>query len=398
MNPELTRISGDRIRQAREIAGLTQEKLAERAGVDQSRVARWERDLLVPSDEQLQKIALATKFPVSFFRRPIGPEFPFGSLMNRARKSLLSEDRDRLRQLGRLTYELATELSNRFAPIAVHIPQTDSEEPRASAQLTRNAFGLSPDTPFTSIVNRLERNGVFVFAVPDEIDEHDAYSLWTDSDPRKPVIVLSAGKPGDRLRWNVAHELGHLVMHRSFEGSHVEREEKADLFASELLLPAVAMRVELQPPLTLTKFAELKSKWGVSIQALINCAWQLGIISDRQRKYFFMQLSSMGWRKDEPVAIPLERPRLLRKMAESVAAGPLNYSRVAQMVSAPVKLVQDILEQHSTREQLKGIANRTTEERPKVSRSSPADVLDFPLPKNGATGDKLSIGRIKRQG
>src|SRR5688572_19816492 len=161
MNPEPTRVNGDRIRQAREIAGLTQVELAKRADVDQSTVARWERDLLAPSDEQLQKISLATKFPVSFFRRPTGPEFPFGSLMNRARKSLLSEDRDRLRQLGRLMFELATTLAEQFAPIAIHVPTASAADPRKAAQLTRNAFGLSPDTPLTSIINRLERNGVF---------------------------------------------------------------------------------------------------------------------------------------------------------------------------------------------------------------------------------------------
>ncbi len=380
MSPETTRVSGDRIRQAREIAGLTQAALAKLAEVDQSTVARWERDLLAASEDQLQRISLATKFPVAFFRRSSGPEFPFGSLMNRARKSLLSEDRDRLRQLGRLTFELASTLADQFAPVAIHIPQASADDPRKAAELTRNAFGLSPDTPLTSIINRLERNGVFVFAVPDEIDEHDAYSLWADTVPRKPVIVVSAGKPGDRLRWNVAHELGHLVMHRSFDGSHVEREDQANLFASELLLPSAVMRVELQPPFTLTKFAELKSKWGVSIQALVNCAWQLDILSDRQRKYFFMQLSSMGWRKDEPVAIPLERPRLLRKMAEATVGAPMDYARVAKSIGAPVKLIREILEQHSTREQLRGVTNTTNEDRPSRASAARGAVVDFAPP------------------
>lgn len=383
MSLQTTRVSGDRIRQAREIAGLTQAELAERARVDQSTVARWERDLVEVSDEQLQRVALATSFPMAFFRRPSGPEFPFGSLMNRARKSLHSDDRDRLRQVGRLTFELASELADHFAPIPIHVPTASPEDPRKAAQITRNAFGLSPDTPLTSIVNRLERNGVFVFAVPDEIDEHDAYSLWADTVPRKPVIVVSAGKPGDRLRWNVAHELGHLVMHRTFDGSHVEREHEANTYASELLLPSAAMRVELRPPFTITRFAELKAKWGVSIQAIVNCAWQLEIITDRQRKYFFTQLSSMGWRKDEPVAIPLERPRLLRKMAEATFGVPIDYSRVAGLVSAPARLAQEILEQHSTREQLRGITVAEPEERPVTPQPGPADVLDFSLRKQG---------------
>ena len=377
-----TRISGDRIRQAREIQGITQSELAAAVEVDQSTVARWERGLLSPSDEQIASIAFATKFPIAFFRRDSGPEFPFGSLMNRARKSLLSQDRDRLRQVGRLTFELASSLAEKFAPIQIHIPQADPGDPRKAAQLTRNAFGLSPDTPLTNIINRLERSGIFVFGIPDEIDEHDAYSLWADTEPRKPVIIVSAGKPGDRLRFNVAHELGHLVMHRNLDGTLAEREDQADLFASELLLPEQAMRVELGPPLTLTRFAEVKAKWGVSIQATINCAWQLEIITDRQRKYLFMQLSSLGWRKDEPVAIPLERPRLLRKMAESVYGVPVDYAKLSQLVGAPVRLVQQIVEQHSTREQLRGVAaNPAADVRTPTRKPSSGDVVDFQLAK-----------------
>jgi Zn-dependent peptidase ImmA (M78 family)/transcriptional regulator with XRE-family HTH domain len=374
---QTTRVNGDRIRQAREISGLTQRQLADAIGVDQSTVGRWERDLVSTPEEQLQSIAFATGFPIAFFRRGAGPEFPFGSLMNRARKSLTSSDRDRLRQVGRLTFELASVLGDRFAAISVHVPEADAGDPRKAAQVTRNAFGLSPDTPFTSIVNRLERNGVFVFAIPDEIDEHDAYSLWADTNPRKPVIIVSAGKPGDRLRWNVAHELGHLVMHRTLDGSLAEREEQADLYASELLLPEAPMREELQPPLTLTRFAQVKAKWGVSIQAAVNCAWQLGIITDTQRRYMFMQISSRGWRKNEPVAIPLERPRLLRKMAEAIYGVPVDYARLAQAVGAPVRLVEEIVEQHSTREQLRGVSP-APETRPE-QRKSPADVVDFSL-------------------
>lgn len=376
---QTTKPSGDRVRQAREIRGLTQEQLAEATRVPQSTVTRWERDLLTPSDEQVQAIALATGFPVSFFRRGNGPEFPFGSLMNRARTSLRSQDRDRLRQLGRLTFELATVMAERFNSLPVHVPEASASDPRKAAQVTRNAFGLSPDTPLTSIVNRLERNGVFVFAVPDAIDEHDAYSLWADTEPRKPVIIVSAGKPGDRLRWNVAHELGHLVMHRTMDGTLREREDQANLYASELLLPEAAITQELRAPITLTKLADLKAKWGVSIQALINAAYRMEIITDRQRKYLFVQLSTLGWRKDEPVAIPLERPRLLRKMAEAVFGVPVDYAKVAQLVGAPVRLVEEILEQHSTREQLRGGAKPSEPVAPESSRAVAADVLDFPL-------------------
>ena len=93
-------INGDRIRQAREIAGLTQSQLADALGVTQAHVALFEQNLRQPQDSTLQSIAFATKFPVAFFRREPSPDFPLGSLLYRRRKSMGSKDRDKVRQSG----------------------------------------------------------------------------------------------------------------------------------------------------------------------------------------------------------------------------------------------------------------------------------------------------------
>ena len=107
-----------------------------------------------------------------------------------------------------------------------------------------------------------------------------------------------------------------------------EIEKEAFAFAAEFLMPADAMRGELVPPITLTSVARLKPKWGVSMQALIHRAKDLDIVSDRQYRYLFQQLTARGWRYSEPanLDVPIEKPRLITKLAE-VAYGTPNPLR-----------------------------------------------------------------------
>jgi Zn-dependent peptidase ImmA (M78 family)/DNA-binding XRE family transcriptional regulator len=335
--------NGERVRQAREIRGMTQAELARLAGVNQSNIARVEAGTLIPSPQLMRGIALHTDFPLAFFQGTSGPDFPLGSLLYRRRSRLKSQERSQVRQIARLTFELYERLSGKFSGYDVRIPRL-SEQPSLAAMITRSALGYSPDTPITELVRRLERNGVAVLSVPCAIHDHDAFSLWTNSDPRTPVIVLTAGKPGDRMRFSVAHELAHLVMHRTYEGTMNKLEAEADEFAAEFLLPQQVIKRELQTPITLSQLVELKHRWGVSMQALVMRATDLGVITERQRKYLFQQISSRGWRTDEPLNLPPEKPRLLRKMVELVYGKSCDVSRVAGLICGPVRLVEQVLD------------------------------------------------------
>lgn len=360
-------INGERVRQAREIRGLTQSELADRVGVNQSNITRLERNAFEPIEGLMDAISLSTHFPPAFFRQQSGPEFPLGSLLYRKRSTLKSRDKAHLHQLARLGFELAETMAVQFSSIQMALPKL-SEKPATAACVTRTALGLSPDTPITHLVNRLERNGVFILALPCRVDEHDAFSLWAESDRRKPVIIVSSRKPGDRQRFSVSHELGHLVLHHSFCGGIAKIEREAHEFASEFLLPEESMRREICLPVTLTGLAELKKRWGVSIQALVMRAQKLGIITDRQRKYLFLQITARGWRKQEPVNIPAEKPRLLRKMAEELYGIPIDYKKLALAVGAPVKLVREIMEVHE------GKAGQKEQ----IKRVHPGHITHFP--------------------
>ena len=154
--------SGDRIRQAREIRGIKQSELAVAAGVDQSYLSYLEAGLREPSEGTIERIALATKFPSSFFKRDMAPEFPLGSLLFRRRESLVAMDRDRLRQVARLGYEIFEAMAGQFKSIEVHLPRLAKTDPGKAAALARASMGLSPDSPITHLINKLERNGAFM--------------------------------------------------------------------------------------------------------------------------------------------------------------------------------------------------------------------------------------------
>lgn len=353
-------VNGDRIRQAREIRGYTQQQLAERIGVTQPTVAYLERtlsqQLFEPSDETLQAIALQTGFPLQFFRQESGPDFPLGSLLYRKRNALTSQDKRRLHQSARLIYEIAEKMAAHLNMVPVAIPRIENEEPVKAAQIARSALGLSPDSPIRNLVHQLEKNGVFVFAVPYTIDEHDAFSLWADSDvtndsSRRPIIVFSVGKPGDRQRFTIAHEFGHLVMHRSFPKGLKQVEGEANQFASELLMPSEVMLQEITRPVTLNSLAELKPRWGVSIRALIMRAADLEIISPKQARTLHQQIMALKLNRNEPsgIQIPPEKPRAFKKMAEVLHSIPINHGQIARYANAPVSLVREVMNAHADR-------------------------------------------------
>jgi Zn-dependent peptidase ImmA (M78 family)/DNA-binding XRE family transcriptional regulator len=324
-------INGERVRQARELAGITQSALSKKAGVSQPAIAQIEAGLFQPADEIVDAIALATRMPTSFFRRPAPPEFPLGSLLFRARATAPQREKSKAHRGGQLAFELAELLAARVNTLPVRIPRL-ATEPVEAARMTRAALGLSPSTPIPNVVHTVERAGVLVVVVPATVEKCDAFSGWAGTELSRPVIALLEGVPGDRLRFSVAHELGHLVLHQAASGMVKEIEAQADQFASEFLVPESGIRQELSASVTLTSIAPLKRRWGVSMQMLLTRARNLEIISPRRYRFLYQQLGASGWRTLEPenLAVRPEKPRAVRKMAELVFGSSLSPAKIAE--------------------------------------------------------------------
>jgi Zn-dependent peptidase ImmA (M78 family)/transcriptional regulator with XRE-family HTH domain len=345
-------MNGDRLKRAREIKGWTQLEMAEAAGVSQTAIARIEQNLLEPSEQTVQQIALATGFPVSFFFQETTVDFPLGSLMFKQHMTLKSREREQILQTAWVTYLLFDYMAQKLKLMPLRLPRIEGEDIQTAAALTRNALGIESEVPVPNFINKLEKAGVVVLNVPLEIHGHDAFSLWADN--RRAVMVLSSGKPGDRQRHTAGHETGHLVLHSAWWGRGDDIEREAEDFANEFLLPEEAMRQEIIPPVTLVSLAELKPRWQVSIGSLIERAYKLGIIKLEQRKYLWKQMGVKKWKEREPENLDIEpeRPRALRKMAELLYGnkdGSISYQRLARDTSTPVTMVAQILDVHSPR-------------------------------------------------
>lgn len=332
---------GERLKQAREIRGMTQESLAAQANVSQATIATIERDAFQPRADIVARIAEVTGFPLDFFELPIEKDFPLGSLVYRKFARMKAEHKKLSHRLAQQAFELSEFLALQLKPIPVHLPRTTDEAPASAAQIVRSALGVDSTSPIKNLVQRVERLGVRVFLLPDDVPDLDAFSILIEG--RQPVVVLNPARSGDRQLFSLAHELGHLVMHYPFTRSQDDIEREAHEFAAELLLPAEAMQVEIVEPVTLTTLAELKSRWRTSIAALLQRAKDLNKVTERQYKYLRAQLSKRDWLKSEPVEVPPERPASLRRMAEVVYGTPINIRRIARDAARPDFLVARLL-------------------------------------------------------
>jgi Zn-dependent peptidase ImmA (M78 family)/DNA-binding XRE family transcriptional regulator len=348
-------INGERIKQVRELRGLTQKEFAQSIGVHQSEIAQIETGRITPGDDIVQQIAFKVGFPLSFFKQPTSIDFPLGSLLYRARASITLKERNKAKQFARTIYEVIERFQNHrniVNEITLRVPCLD-DLPENAAVYTRSAFGLSPDTPIDNLINVLELNGCVVIALPTAIEKIDAFSLWIGQQNKKPIIALvNAKSSGDRLRFSIAHELGHLVIHQRMMGSIKEMDEEANVFAGEFLMPKEAMFKELTPPVTILSLMQLKSKWKVSMQALVSRAHRLQIINPTQYRYLMYQISSRYGRKTEPIEIIAEKPRLFGQLAEALYGSPVDYKKLASHVNLPMQLVRETIEAHLIRNKL----------------------------------------------
>ena len=342
-----TPVNGERVRQARELRGLTQQALADAVGIDQTMVAHIERGNKQPSAELLDALGSELHMPAAFFRQPNPPDFPTGSLLFRAKAGIGRRVVQQAHAHAQVVFELILGLSARASLVPVRLPTgMDAIE---TARAVREAMRVS-EGPVNNLVRSVERLGVVVIPLP-ELKDCDAFAVWAGPGRDCPVIGMVVGKATDRMRMSVAHELGHLTLHRNFSGGTHELEADAYRFASELLMPANSIVEDLRSErLNLFRLAALKKKWQVSMQGLARRARDLQVISDRQYRYLMKQMSMRGWRLEEPdfEPLPAERPRAVRKLVEVVLGRSIDLRRLASEFHLTEKFLSDVFDRCSS--------------------------------------------------
>lgn len=298
---------------ARESRGMTQEQLAARTGLAQGTISKIEHGARELADADVALFAEALDYPTSFFYR-WGPQYGQGSVCHhRKRQSMPVMQLKQIHASMNVMRMSTTDLLRGIEISAeLQFPRMEIDDygsPEEIAQLVRRTWQL-PLGPVKNLIESVEAAGGIVIPSAFNTDKLDAVSQRPVDQP--PFFFVSDAAPGDRLRFSLAHELGHIIMHSV---PAPEQEAEANRFAAEFLMPAKEIKPDLEG-LNLARLAELKRYWKVAMQAIVMRAHALGTISDRQKRSFFTRFSQLGYRKTEPVTIPREEPTLIRRVID----------------------------------------------------------------------------------
>ncbi len=338
----------DRIRQARLAAGLTLGALGEKVGVSHTAIQKYEKGLLTPSSSQLLKLARACGIRTEYFFRThsvelLQPEFrklsSFGKKAQDALKLKVVElVEKRVELLGAFPESPLLAFS---APEGLPERIASFDEIEAFSDQVRDAWQLGMN-PITDLIGTLEAIGLLVIVVDEENPKFSGLTAKARSDDGRvyPVVAVSKRWPGDRQRFTLAHELGHLLLaDRLVDG--LDEENACDRFAGAFLAPRVAVLHLLGQQRHALEWQELyvlKHEFGLSMTGWLQRAKQCGVISEAVHLSMVKWFSAKGWRKNEPGGrLPQEHPQLFDQLVyRALAEQYISEGKAAELLGIPM--------------------------------------------------------------
>lgn len=320
---------------------MTQTALAAKIkGLSQSNLSKYEKGFGGLSDNMLELVMSTLDFPMEFLDKNIDNKV----------------DSKHYRKKATITVRTRNEIDRTISLIAycfdwlsgfVDIPEYtfgyyDMDSGISSEELAmhiRNRYRLG-GLPVCNICNFLERNGVFVYMWNSPNEEFDGVSLITDAGNH--LVIVNRNRSNDRIRFTLAHELGHILMHECPDYpvfSNRDKEREANTFASEFLVPVQAARRNLHN-VKLGQLPELKRYWLVSMASLLEKAKSLDAITIEKYKSMRMEFSRRHWNRKEPYDVPVDNPTVFEQ-AYKLVSETLGYSMT--MISESTGLPTDIL-------------------------------------------------------
>ncbi len=335
MRPRTPGFVGGRLREAREVRGVTAVALSEMRDVNVTpqAISSYENGKSSPSPEVLRAIASAVNLPEHFFlmaERDQERGTIFYRSMSSATKSARARaDRrhDWLRDIVRYLSEFVELPPARF-PV-LNLPEdpillSDAEIEDAADEV-RRFWGMG-EGPIANMVSLLENQGAVIARDQLFAETLDGLSHFSVADQRLYIIIGTDKGTSARWRFDCAHELGHAILHAHVPPELLTRaerykriEEQAHLFAAAFLLPLEPFGDDFFAA-NLDTLVALKPKWKASIAMMITRAHRAGFITEDTARRLWINLSRRGWKRNEPYDDTLEpeEPRLLRRAFELV--------------------------------------------------------------------------------
>lgn len=335
-----SKINNETLELARQLRQLTQREAAEAIGISQGKLSKAEHGLQELDIPILETLAKFYEIPLAFFYRELDPT-PVSHYYYRKKitSNKLTDSFVSLVQIFKIFIE------EFLKPI--ELPEFDLQLYTPSQELsvqeianrTRFSLGIFKG-PVPNLTTLLENHGILIVKIDFGTNKLDGLSTYTSKGRR--IIFLNTQMPNDRMRFSLAHELGHMIMHSGklpLPGQDVENE--ANEFASQFLMP----EEEISPMLygiNMYDLVTLKKRWRVSMKALIYRAKSLMTINDRTYRNLQIFYSKKGYNHGEPYPLPFESPTLLyetvniyknelgytdSELMELMTIGPIEYKK-----------------------------------------------------------------------
>ncbi|MEO7714719.1 MAG: XRE family transcriptional regulator [Capsulimonas sp.] len=326
--------SPTRLTVARRRRSMTKKALAEAIAVSAPAITQYEEAYNKPELETTFRIARVLNYPIEFFFDRDLNLIPDEALSFRARRSMSASLRGKMNMCGVLASSLISNaVRKKFKLPDMDITNMSGETPENAAVLLRRQWKLGAH-PISNMVHLLESRGVEVYWVNEDSSCVDGFSFWQDD---KPFVLLNVFKDaGDRGRFDAAHELAHLVLHRNLDvlDGH-KAENEADRFAASFLLPEDQFKLESPSQPVLNHYEHLKNRWGLSIGALVRRSRDVGKISQWQYENACKEIARRGWRTKEPWKIKRETSKLHTMIFERMSKRGILPSNFAQEIKLP---------------------------------------------------------------
>jgi len=203
----------------------------------------------------------------------------------------------------------------------------------------RQQWGLG-ELPIKNMIHLLEAKGVRVFSLSVDATEVDAFSMWRQD---TPFVFLNTKKSAEHSRFDAAHELGHLILHRHGSPQGREAEHQANSFASAFLMPKASVLAYAPRLATLDHLIKLKKFWAVSVAALTYRLHSVGALSDWHYQSLYIELSGRGYRKSEPDEGPRETSQMLQKIFAALRDESISKGDIAGELCIPAEELDQLV-------------------------------------------------------
>lgn len=298
----------ERLGRARKAAGLSMKALGSQIGLSANAIKKYEHGDAMPSSSNLLKLAKALDVRTEYFFRPTKVQLEGVEYRKRAstpKKTLDRINGDVIDQAERW-HELLELYPDSVKPIpefslpdglSTKIDTLEQVEDLAIQMREQWDLGLNP---IHDMIDTMEAKGIMI--ITTDVETGKKFDGLAGNIGPTPVVVISTSQSGDRQRFTLAHELGHLVVHGRLSGD-IDEEKACNLFAGAFLLPKQALIEHLGESRRYIEPRELfmlKHEYGISMLATLYRAGQCSIISESAQRGLFMSFSKKGWRAQEP--------------------------------------------------------------------------------------------------